>query len=75
MISALALLLVPQSEDLIYIIKVCRELDRNSWEWLLNWCWLYEGMSPAMQDGVAFVVSSGLALLSAKVLRWFAGRR
>lgn len=75
MIVLALLALVPQSEDLIYIIKVCRELDRDSWAWILNWCWLYEGMSPATQNGVAAVVSSGLALLSAKVLLWFTGRR
>lgn len=68
--SALAYLL-PQDEDLILIIKYCQGLERDSWEWILKMCWLYEP-SP---DAAAAVIAGATAVLSAWLLRWFTGGR
>jgi hypothetical protein len=69
---AVVALMVPQQEDLILVIKVCRDADPDSWTWWLNMCWLY---SSGVASAAPAVISSGLALAAAKLVRWFAGRR
>ena len=78
MIAALVTLfamLAPQSEDLVLIIKFCRDVDRDSWAWWYHMCWLYEGLSPTASNTLAGGLSTLTAIGAAKILRWVTGRR
>ncbi len=63
--------MVPKSDDLILIVKICRDADPDSWTWWFHMCWLY-GASAA--NAVAAALAALSALAAAKLLRWLNGQ-
>ena len=64
MIAIVAVLLSPQND---LLLLVCKGLDRDSWEWWLKGCFIF--------DPAAWVVAGLLAIGAAKVLSWLNGAR